>query len=213
MPALPLDRRFGIQLSNYQEPTTNWQTGNWQTGNVPAVLAEYFGMLCVVPMHVGTWPLFMTWGFSLCAPFYAHSMAFRAVFFLCFCVFYTPIIIICDPNRKCYSSMSGASADYLDTFSSSSTTSTASSSSTSTLTSASIEFSIGKARVQICASHSLECWTPSDFGHWPICIRKHKKESCRMKKKKLKKKKPERKKHQIHGRRHHDWPAARALHL
>lgn len=30
MPPLALDRRFGIQLSNYQEPTTNWQTGNWQ---------------------------------------------------------------------------------------------------------------------------------------------------------------------------------------
>lgn len=146
-------------------------------------------MLCVVPMHVGTWPLFMTWGFSLCPilrPFSGISSSLLPLLRLLYSYY-----IICDPNRKCYSSMSGASADYLDTSSSTTSSSTSSSSSsTSTLTSstpASIEFSIEKARVQICSSHSLECWTPSDFGHWPICIRKHKKESCRMKKKNVKK--------------------------
>lgn len=142
-------------------------------------------------MHVGTWPLFMTWGFSLCPilrPFNGISSSLLPLLRLLYSYY-----IICDPNRKCYSSMSGASADYLDT-SSSTTYSSAAASSTSTLPSstvASIEFSIGKARVQICSSSSLECWTPSDFGHWPICIRKHKKESCRNEKKAEKSQKEE----------------------
>lgn len=59
MPPL-LDRRFGIQLATTNGATTKWQLA---TGNVPAALAECFGMLCVVPMHVGTWPLFYDLGF------------------------------------------------------------------------------------------------------------------------------------------------------
>lgn len=107
MPPL-LDRRFGIQLATTNGATTKWQLA---TGNVPAALAECFGMLCVVPMHVGTWPLFMTWGFSLCPilrPFNGISSSLLPLLRLLYSYY-----IICDPNRKCYSSMSGASADYL----------------------------------------------------------------------------------------------------
>lgn len=90
MPPLP-DRRFGIQpaTSKRQLPSGNWQRAG-RAGRV------FWYALC------GThacWHLaaFYDLGFfSLCAPFYAHSMAFRAVFFLCF-VFYAPIILFVTP--------------------------------------------------------------------------------------------------------------------
>lgn len=189
MPPL-LDSRFGIQLATTNGATTKWQLATcrlrWQS-----VLVCFVWYPCMLALGRFLWL-----GVFLCAPFYAHSMAFRAVFFLCF-VFYTPIILFVTPIESVtVQCLALPPTTYLDT-SSSTTSTTGASSSTSTLPSstlAAIEFSIGKARVQICSSSSLECWTPSDFGHWPICIRKHKKESCRNEKKswkKAKKKKPE----------------------
>lgn len=106
---LPLDRRFGIQLSNYQEgqlqPAEATRQRAWETSN--------FGMLCVT--HA-CWHLAAFYDFaSLSLHCLPHSTPIQWHFeqsplLPAFTLFY---YIICDPNRKCYSSMSGASVDTL----------------------------------------------------------------------------------------------------
>lgn len=102
MPPL-LDRRFGIQLATTNGATTKWQLATcWQS-----VLVCFVWYPCMLALG----RFFMTWGFSLCPilrPFNGISSSLLPLLRLLYSYY-----IICDPNRKCYSSMSGASADYL----------------------------------------------------------------------------------------------------
>lgn len=139
---LPLDRRFGIQLSNYQEGQLQQAEATWQPGNV---LGRRVILVCfVLPMHVGTWPLFMTsplFLYIVCPilrPFNGISSSLHCCQLLhsSIILFVTPIESVTVQCLALPSTPCPAAASFAISVS-------------ALATSASIEFSFGKARVQI----------------------------------------------------------------